>query len=156
VLSDPTLRALGPLSPIWRAAISPSPSAPPQAVAEDGARGFAVRAVSSLSRRRGTHLQSLRALSPRVDFLLACFREKNDTVNYAKLHEVFRDVRVLDRDEKASPDSSLSAAGAGALLGQPARADAEWKPDLLQIEFTHLAHFRDAAPQTPPSWWSTT
>src|SRR4029077_10408354 len=26
---------------------------------------------------------------------------------------------------------------------------AERKPDLLQIEFTHLAHFRDAAPETP-------
>ena len=90
-----------------------------------------------------------RALSPRMDFLLACFREKNDTVNYGKLHEVFREVYVLDRDEKASPDSSLprqvrehGSASLRALI-------ADRKPDLLQIEFTHLAHFRDAAPQTP-------
>ena len=34
-----------------------------------------------------------RALAPRVDFILAAIREKHDTVDYAKLHEVFRDVR---------------------------------------------------------------
>ena len=34
-----------------------------------------------------------------MDFLLACFREKSDYVDYPKLHEVFRKVYVLDRDE---------------------------------------------------------
>ena len=96
-----------------------------------------------------------RALEPRVDFILACFREKNDTVNYGKLHEVFREVYVLDRDEKASRDRP-AAAGPRTLLASLRALIADRKPDLLQIEFTHLAHFRDAAPETPPSWWSTT
>jgi glycosyltransferase involved in cell wall biosynthesis len=26
---------------------------------------------------------------------------------------------------------------------------AEWRPDLLQVEFTHMAEFRDSAPETP-------
>jgi glycosyltransferase involved in cell wall biosynthesis len=90
-----------------------------------------------------------RALQGRADFLLACFREKNDTTHYDKLHEVFREVYVLDRDEKSSRDLSLpkqvrehQSASLRALI-------ADRRPDLLQIEFTHLAHFRDAAPQTP-------
>src|SRR6202040_845490 len=48
-----------------------------------------------------------RALRPRMDFVLACFREKHDAVDYPKLHAVFREVYVLDRDEKASRDLSL-------------------------------------------------
>ena len=37
-----------------------------------------------------------RALGSRMDFVLACFREKTDAVDYAKLHEVFREVYVVD------------------------------------------------------------
>jgi len=84
-----------------------------------------------------------------MDFILACFREKNDTVDYAKLREVFREVYVVDFDEKASRDESLPkqvrqhrSSSMRALIGK-------LKADLLQVEFTHLAHFRDAAPQTP-------
>ncbi len=56
---------------------------------------------------------------------------------------------MLDRDEKAWPDETLpkqvrehQSASMRALIG-------ELQPDLLQIEFTHMAHFRDAAPRTP-------
>ena len=70
-------------------------------------------------------------------------------MHYDKLHEVFREVYVLDKDEKASRDTSLprqvrehTSASLRALI-------ADRKPDVLQIEFTHLAHFRDAAPETP-------
>ena len=94
-----------------------------------------------------------RALQPRLDFVLACFREKNDAVDYPKLHEVFREVYVLDRDEKASRDPSIPkqvrehlSSSMRALI---AKLCEEAKADLLQIEFTHLAHFRDAAPHTP-------
>jgi glycosyltransferase involved in cell wall biosynthesis len=92
-----------------------------------------------------------RALAPRVDFILACFREKNDRVHYDELHEVFREVYVVDRDERALRDESLPAqvrehqsASMRALI-----ADLAPRADILQIEFTHLAHFRDAAPRAP-------
>ena len=94
-----------------------------------------------------------RSLAPRVDFVLACFREKNDSIDYPKLHEVFREVYVVDRDEKAAKDLTLPRqvrehlnSSMRALI---ARLCNEGKADLLQVEFTHLAHFRDAAPQTP-------
>ena len=103
VLSDPALRGLGPAEP-------------------DLARGniaFAIGRNSKPSRQSvlivspylpfplshggAVRIYNLcRALGSRVDFLLACFREKNDRIDYRKLHEVFREVYVLDRDEKAS------------------------------------------------------
>ena len=152
VLSDPALRALGPAEPdLARGNI---------AFAVGRARKTARKTVLivspylpyPLSHGGAVRIYNLcRALGPRVDFLLACFREKNDTVDYAKLHEVFREVYVVDRDEKASRDDSLpqqvrehSSASMRALI-----AKLSAQADLLQIEFTHLAHFRDAAPATP-------
>ena len=92
-----------------------------------------------------------RALAPRVDFILAAIREKHDNVDYAKLHEVFRDVRIVDIDQRASTDERLPAQVRGhqsavmrAVIADLAR---EWRPDILQIEYTHMAHFRDAAPE---------
>jgi glycosyltransferase involved in cell wall biosynthesis len=94
-----------------------------------------------------------RALGDRVDFVLACFREQTDRVDYGKLHEVFRRVFVVDRDEKPSgprdlprqvrehPSQSLRA-----LVETLCRDQAI---GLVQIEYTHLAGFRDAAPGTP-------
>ena len=94
-----------------------------------------------------------RALQPRMDFVLACFREKHDAVDYPKLHEVFREVYVLDRDEKASRDLSLPKQvrehQSSSMCALIAKICAEGKADLLQVEFTHLAHFRGAAPRTP-------
>jgi glycosyltransferase involved in cell wall biosynthesis len=94
-----------------------------------------------------------RALKPRMDFVLACFREKNDAVDYPKLHEVFREIYVLDRDEKASRDLSLPKQVrehlSSSMCALIAKLCSEGKADLLQVEFTHLAHFRDAASNTP-------
>jgi glycosyltransferase involved in cell wall biosynthesis len=94
-----------------------------------------------------------RALKPCMDFVLACFREKHDAVDYPKLHEVFREVYVVDRDEKAPRDLSLPkqvrehlSSSMRALI---TKLCADGKADLLQVEFTHLAQFRGAAPQTP-------
>jgi glycosyltransferase involved in cell wall biosynthesis len=94
-----------------------------------------------------------RALADRVDFILAAVREKDERVEYGKLREVFREVRVVDIDERLSEDRSLP----GQVRGHQSRAMRaliasivrEWRPDLLQVEYTHMAHFRDAAPGVP-------
>jgi glycosyltransferase involved in cell wall biosynthesis len=92
-----------------------------------------------------------RALADRVDFILVAVREKHDTVDYEKLHEVFREVFVVDIDERASGDESLptqvrhhQSSAMRALIAELARTR---RPDVLQIEYTHMAHFRDAAPE---------
>src|SRR5205807_6087871 len=78
-----------------------------------------------------------RALAPRVDFILAAIREKHDTADYAKLHEVFREVRLVDIDQRASTDERLPAQVRGhqssvmrALIADLA---CEWRPNILQI-----------------------
>lgn len=46
-----------------------------------------------------------RSLAGRVDFVLACFHEAGETVCYEELHEISREVYVVDADEKHSdPD----------------------------------------------------
>ncbi len=94
-----------------------------------------------------------RALSSRVAFVLAAIHEKDETIHYEKLAEVFHEVRVVDIDQRASTEERLPAQVRGhqsavlrALIADLAR---EWQPDLLQIEYTHMAHFRDAAPEIP-------
>jgi glycosyltransferase involved in cell wall biosynthesis len=94
-----------------------------------------------------------RALAPSVDFILVAVREKEERVEYDKLREVFREVRVVDIDQRLSNDVTLPRQVRGhqsramrALIADVAR---EWQPDLLQIEYTHMAHFRDAAPGVP-------
>jgi glycosyltransferase involved in cell wall biosynthesis len=94
-----------------------------------------------------------RALADRVDFVLVAAREHGESVDYAKLSEVFRDVRVVDIDERAMEDQRLPrqvrhhhSAALRAVIAEIAR---KWEPHLLQIEYTHMAHFRDAAPHVP-------
>jgi glycosyltransferase involved in cell wall biosynthesis len=94
-----------------------------------------------------------RALAGRVDFILVAVREKGERVEYDKLHEVFRAVHVVDIDQRLSPDTSLPEQvrghQSGALRALVADLAREWRPDLLQVEYTHMAHFRDAAPGVP-------
>jgi glycosyltransferase involved in cell wall biosynthesis len=94
-----------------------------------------------------------RALSDRVDFVLIAAREHGETVHYAKLAEIFRDVRVVDIDERALEDETLPrqvrhhhSASLRAVIAEMAR---QWEPHVLQIEYTHMAHFRDAATHVP-------
>jgi glycosyltransferase involved in cell wall biosynthesis len=94
-----------------------------------------------------------RELADRVDFSLIAMREAKDEVNYAKLHEVFREVHIVDRDVRTAPDrrlpeqvSSSESASLRALIEQLSR---KLLPDLIQFEYTHFAGFRDAAPGVP-------
>jgi glycosyltransferase involved in cell wall biosynthesis len=94
-----------------------------------------------------------RALSDRVDFGLVAVRESGDTVDYEKLHEVFRDVWMVDLDEPESGDMQLPRQvrryQSQTLRSLVADLCHSWKPDLLQIEYTHLADLREAANGTP-------
>jgi glycosyltransferase involved in cell wall biosynthesis len=96
-----------------------------------------------------------RALSDRVDFGLIAIRESGEATDYDKLHEVFRDVWIVDLDEPDSQESRqdlpqqvrrYESASLRALVGDICQ---NWKPDLLQIEYTHLADLFDNSPGIP-------
>jgi glycosyltransferase involved in cell wall biosynthesis len=94
-----------------------------------------------------------RALAGRVDFALAAVREKNEAIDYQKLHEIFGQVYAVDVDELPSKDSrsprqvrQYRSRSLRALIASVCRT---WNPDLVQVEYTQLASFREAAPQTP-------
>jgi glycosyltransferase involved in cell wall biosynthesis len=94
-----------------------------------------------------------RELSDRVDFTLIAMREANQVVDYARLHEVFREVHVVDKDERPVADKSLPeqvwASESSSLRGLIAQLSQKLMPDLIQFEFTHFAGFRDCAPGVP-------
>ena len=93
-----------------------------------------------------------RALSDRVDYGLIAIHESGEAIAYDKLHEVFRDVRIVDLDKPQSPSAArrslphqvrrYESASLRALVADICQ---NWKPDLLQIEYTHLAGLRDNA-----------
>jgi polysaccharide biosynthesis protein PslH len=94
-----------------------------------------------------------RALTDRVDFLLATFREKDDVTDYAKLHEVFREVWVVDRE---TPDKGCNGYPKQVLEYQSRSMRAllaelchEKRPDIVQFEYTQLAPLRRAVPDVP-------
>jgi glycosyltransferase involved in cell wall biosynthesis len=157
VLSDPALRALGPREPeLNRGAIAFHPGLNRRQPPSDRLRVLVVSPYLPypLSHGGAVRIWNLcRALGSRVDFTLACIREKNDHIAYEKLHEVFREVYVIDRDERAIRDALLPAqvrehqsASLRALIADLCR---DGRIDLLQVEFTHMAQFRDAAPEVP-------
>jgi glycosyltransferase involved in cell wall biosynthesis len=94
-----------------------------------------------------------RALCDRVDFSLIAMREANDVVDYAALHEVFHEVHVVDKDEHAAADEALpaqvSSSESRSLCAVIQQVSQRLLPDVLQIEFTHFARFRDSAPSVP-------
>jgi len=94
-----------------------------------------------------------RELSDRVDFTLIAMREANDVVDYGKLHEVFREVHVVDKDERPPASKRLpaqvSASESTSLRALIAQLSQKLLPDLIQFEYTHFAGFRDSAPGVP-------
>jgi glycosyltransferase involved in cell wall biosynthesis len=94
-----------------------------------------------------------RELSNRVDFTLVAMREAKDVVDYDKLHEVFREVYVVDKDERTTSDKGLpaqvSASESSSLRALIAQLSQRLLPDLVQFEYTHFAGFRDSAPGVP-------
>ena len=157
VLSDPSLRALGPREPdLGRGAVAFH-----SRLNRTGVRGDRLRVLLvspylpfPLAHGGAVRIWNLcRALAERVDFTLVCFREKDECVQYDRLHEVFREVYVVDREERAMRNPALplqvrehSSAALRALIAELSR---DGRTDLLQIEFTHMAHFREAAPHVP-------
>jgi glycosyltransferase involved in cell wall biosynthesis len=158
VLRDPALRALGPREPdLGRGNIAFAPSARSRPSAQpDRLRVLLVSPFLPypLSHGGAVRIYNLcRALAGRVEFGLVTMRETRDTVEYGKLHEVFERVYIVDRDEPLSPDRRLprqvrehESRSLRALVAELGR---EWKPDLLQVEYTHMAAFRDALPDVP-------
>jgi polysaccharide biosynthesis protein PslH len=155
VLADPALRALGPMEPdLTRGNIAFAVGRNRRPSQRKTVLVVSPYLPYPLSHGGAVRIYNLcRALGSRMDFVLACFREKDDRVDYPKLHEAFREVYVVDRDEKASRDMTLPQQVRGHLCASMntliAKLCSEGKADLLQVEFTHMAHFRDAAPQTP-------
>jgi glycosyltransferase involved in cell wall biosynthesis len=160
VLFNRWLRSLGPAEPdLARGATAFYPH-PSQHRDREGADGKPRVLIVSpflpypLSHGGAVRIWNLcRALADRVDFILIAVREKNDHVDYARLREVFRDVHIVDIDQRKSLDETLPAQvrshqsrALRALIAELAR---RWRPSILQIEYTHMAHFRDAAPGIP-------
>jgi len=94
-----------------------------------------------------------RELSNRVDFILIAVREAHEVVQYEKLHPVFRHVYAVDIDQPESNDERLPrqvrASQSASLRALIADVCERLQPDLLQIEFTHMAGYRDSAPDVP-------
>jgi glycosyltransferase involved in cell wall biosynthesis len=94
-----------------------------------------------------------RALSDRVDFGLIAIREAGVAIDYAKLHDIFRNIRIVDLDEPESHNLHLPRQvrrhESSSLRALVADLCDKWKPDLLQIEYTHLAGLRDCAGGVP-------
>ncbi len=93
-----------------------------------------------------------KAMADQVDFIYICFREVTDVVDYEELHTIFRRVYVVDRDEINS-DADLpkqvnhyESSSMRALIASVAQEQAV---DLLQIEYTDMAGYREAASRWP-------
>jgi glycosyltransferase involved in cell wall biosynthesis len=91
-----------------------------------------------------------KALADQVDFIYICFREVADEIDYDVLHGLFRQVYVVDRDE-INHDASLpeqvnhyESSSMRALIESVAK---EQSVDLLQIEYTDMAGYREATPE---------
>ena len=158
VAADPNLRRLGPREPdLARGAVGFA--AETGGGVPEGSGKLKVLLVAPFLPYPLTHGGAVRmwnlcrALADRVDFVLVAIREQGEAVDYARLREVFRQVYVVDIDQRPAQDDRLPAqvrqhhsAALRALIAGVAR---EWRPDVLQIEYTHMANFRDAAPDVP-------
>jgi len=98
-----------------------------------------------------------RSLAGRVDFVLACFHEAGEKICYDELHEVFREVYVIDIDEKQPPDAEDSEVPRQVVeYRNAAMSDLirnlcviERKVDMVQLEYTQMAEYRDSTGAVP-------
>jgi len=93
-----------------------------------------------------------RALSDRVDFVLACFREQADVIQYSTLHQVFREVHVVDIDEKHHDPAlpkQVNGYESSAMRELIWTLCTEQPIGILQVEYTQMARYREAAPNIP-------
>jgi glycosyltransferase involved in cell wall biosynthesis len=93
-----------------------------------------------------------RALASRVDYVLICFREKNDRVDYDKLHEVFREIHVVGIDElHSNPALPAQVSGYESTSMRALIPEICFKQriDLLQVEYTQMAGYRETVPHLP-------
>src|ERR1019366_113018 len=86
-----------------------------------------------------------RSLAGDMDFILACFRENGETVHYRELHEVFREVYIVDANEKRpAPEVPAQVAE----YRNSAMADLirsfclGRRVDLVQLEYTQMSEYR--------------
>jgi glycosyltransferase involved in cell wall biosynthesis len=87
-----------------------------------------------------------RSLADRVDFVLACFHEAGETICYEELHQVFREVYVVDADEKYSdPDVPRQVAEyRNSAMSDLIRSMClERRVDVVQLEYTQMAEYRE-------------
>ena len=158
LLADRSLRTLSPREPeLSGGSIAFAPAL--QTSVDSGARRLKVLLVSPflpfpLSHGGAVRIYNLcRVLSQTVDFVLIAMREKGEAVDYERLHEIFREVYVVDIDERASGDARLPEqvrrTQSRALRALMSDIAGRWKPDVLQVEYTHMAAFRDAVPHVP-------
>jgi glycosyltransferase involved in cell wall biosynthesis len=158
VLLNPALRGLGPQEPgLSRGTIAFAPvRAPAVKHHDDRLRVLIVSPFLPypLSHGGAVRIYNLcRALAGRVDFILASVHEKHEEVHYPELHEIFQEAYVVDIDEHPSADRRLPRQvrqhQSRSLRALIADLSQRWKPDLMQIEYTHMAAFRDSAPEVP-------
>ncbi len=93
-----------------------------------------------------------RSLAHRIDFVLLCFREKSDHVQYAKLHEVFREVYVVDTDEKhrnPGRPKQVNEYESSTMRELIASLCREHRFHIVQLEYTQMAAYLEAASGTP-------
>ena len=85
-----------------------------------------------------------RAMASGIDFILLCFREAGDKVHYDELHEVFRDVRVVDIDQK-NPDETVPRQVAeyrhSAMAELVSDLCLSRTVDAVQLEYTQMAEY---------------
>jgi glycosyltransferase involved in cell wall biosynthesis len=159
VVLDKQWRKLGPRQPLLargNIAFSSRTMAPARVSGPDRLRILLVSPFLPfpLSHGGAVRIYNLcRALSEHVDFVLVAVREHQEAVDYEKLHDVFCEVYIVDIDETApAPDAlpeqvrQLECPSLRALIAEICR---EWRPDLVQFEFTHTAGLRDSAAGVP-------
>jgi glycosyltransferase involved in cell wall biosynthesis len=93
-----------------------------------------------------------KALAGQVDFIYISFREVTDVVNYEELYSIFRQVYVVDRDEiNHNPllPKQVNHYESSSMRALIASVVKEQGVDLVQIEYTDMAGYREAATQRP-------